>query len=119
MLVRLFHIFDDDSGVFLNNEILSVEDFRMIDWDEKIHMGSINGKNTDIYLTVNEMIIDVFEDPYLIYTFIETHGDLVVEGCGYLDKVVAEKKKTAEESDVFSEELSEEETDSSTDSGSD
>ena len=91
----------------------------MIDWDEKIHMGSINGKNTDIYLTVNEMIIDVFEDPYLIYTFIETHRDLVVEGCGYLDKVVAEKKKTAEESDVFSEELSEEETDSSTDSGSD
>lgn len=54
MLVCLFHIFDDVSGVFLNNEILSVEDFRMIDWDEKIHMGYINGKNTDIHLTLNE-----------------------------------------------------------------
>jgi len=111
MLIRLFHIFDD-TGVFLSNEILSVDDFRMIDWNEKIHLGSVNGENTDVYLTLNDMIVDVFEDPYVIYTFVETHGDLVVEGCGYLDKFVDQKKKKVE-SDEFSEEESEEETDSS------
>jgi hypothetical protein len=118
MLIRLFHIFDD-TGVFLSNEILTVDDFRMIDWDEKIQLGSVNGENTDVYLTLNDMIVNVFEDPYIIYTFVETHGDLVVEGCGYLDKFISDKKKKdkkkSEKIDEFSEEESEEETDSSED----
>ena len=115
LLVRLYHIFDDDTGTFLSNEILSVEDFRSIKWDEKIHLGSVNGENTDVYLTLDDMIIDVFEDPFVIYTFVKTHGDLVVEGCGYLDKFLSDKKKDVE-SDEFSEETSDEETDSESES---
>ena len=106
ILVQLYYDFDNIE-VFTNNEILSIENFREIDWDEKIYIGK-NKKNKEIYLTLNEMIIGVYEDPYHIYTYVENHKDLVITENGYLDIFINNKKNNEEE---FSEETSEEETD--------
>jgi len=106
IMVRLFYIFEE-GGVFVSNEVLPVSKFRDLDWEEKLELGSVNGPNTAVRLSLNEMVVDIFEDPFKIYTFVETHGDLVVEGCGYLDKVLREKEKvTAKQDEEGSEEES-------------
>jgi hypothetical protein len=112
-LVRLFYMFD--SGVmFVSNELILNSDFKTIDWNKKINLGIINVDNKNTYLSLNDLIAGAYDDPYIIYNFIDTHGDLMVDN-GYLAKNL--NNITIDE-DEFSEEISDEETDEETDTDS-
>lgn len=114
ILVRMFYFFDDSQTTFQRNELININDFRNIDWNEKINLGSVNGKNSKVCLTLNDIIYDIIEDPYVIYTFEEKYKDILIKENGYLHDIVQQNK-----SSELSEETSDEETDNDTDGDTD
>ena len=104
ILIRMFYMFDNTT-TFSSNELLKISDFRKISWEEKIYFGSVNGDNSKVMFSLEEIIVGAIEDPYIIYNFIEEYRELVVQEGGYLHKYI-EKHTVSNPVDSLSEEIS-------------
>lgn len=104
ILIRMFYMFDNTT-TFSSNELLKISDFRKISWDEKIYFGSVNGDNSKVMFSLEEIIVGAIEDPYIIYSFIEEYKELVIQEGGYLHKYIEQYKHSNSE-DSLSEEIS-------------
>ena len=68
ILIKLCLTINDN--IIINNELLSFKDFYNVDWDEPI---LIDEKNN--YSCLNDIVINIIDDPYFIYLYYELYDN--------------------------------------------
>ena len=106
ILVRLYYTFENQY-IFFSNEIIDMYKFSSIKWDEKIKIFNFPEENKEIELTLNDMIVDIIDDKYSIYSFVKANNFFVKdEDDGYLINHINERDNVVFDSDEYSDEYS-------------